>query len=266
MGEIINSLPWVVSTLLIVALSSTVYGFLVVFIRNRVDSTLLKKNHDVAGFAFSVVGIVYSVLLGFIVVSAQTRYDELGQTLNQEASILADLYRDSVSFPDPTRDEIRSRILEYVHYVVEQEWELLSKGKITAEMQNKATNIWNVFYSFTPATEKERIWYSESINKLNEFTSARLKRQLNFNHHIGRMMWLLLLSGAGITICFMFFFYVESLPIHILMIAGLSSYLNFMLYLVYCLDHVFQGPIAIKPEVFHHLLEVFQIWNQSLMP
>lgn len=113
-----------------------------------------------------------------------------------------------------------------------------------------------------PNTEKENIWYAEAIKKMNEFATARLKRQLNFNQHIGSMMWVLLLALAAITIGFIFFFTVDSLYAHMLLIATLSCYINFLLFLIYCLDRIFNGPLSLKPEALLDLLNVFKVWAQ----
>ena len=263
MFEFINSINWVVSACTIALISSAFYICLLVLVRKVITPETFRRHHDVAGYSFSVIGVLYSVLLGFIVVSAQNRYDSVAQTINEEASYLADVYRDSVVFPTSDRDAIRLGIVDYINYVVEEEWRLLAKKRISSETQKTATALWNVVYSITPATEKENTWYGEMIRKMNDFTSARLQRQLNFNQHIGPMMWVLLLSGAAITIFFIFFFSIENLYVHMIIIAVLSTYINFMLYLIYCLDHIFDGPIALRPDTLNNLLEVFNIWSQK---
>lgn len=77
MIELMSTLGWALSSLIIVACSAIFYSTLLLFVRKKVAPEVLKKHHDVAGFAFSVIGILYSVLLGFVVVNAQNRYDPL---------------------------------------------------------------------------------------------------------------------------------------------------------------------------------------------
>jgi hypothetical protein len=259
----INSLNWIAAASIITVLSSAFYISLLILVRKHFNPEKFKKQHDVAGYSFSVIGVLYSVLLGFIVVSAQGRFDSVSNTLSEEATALADVYRDSVIFPSAERNAIRAAIVDYIHYVTHEEWKLLSAKQISPEMQRSATAIWNVIYCLTPASEKENTWYAQIINKMNDFTTARLKRQLSFNQHISPMMWVLLLSGALITICFILFFSMESFYAHMIIIAVISTYINFMLYLIYCLDHIFDGPIALRPDTLNNLLEVFKIWNQN---
>lgn len=263
MFEFINSLNWVVAAVLITVASSAFYIALLLIVRGKFPLEKIERHHEVAGFSFSVIGVLYSVLLGFIVVSAQNRYDSVSQTISEEASALAGVYRDSVVFPIEAKNGIRESIVAYINYVIDEEWSLLARKRISSQTQATASAIWDHFYSMTPTSDKENTWYSEAIGKMNEFTSARIKRQLNFSQHISPMMWVLLLSGAGITICFMFFFAMKNIYVHMIIISVLSSYINFMLYLVYCLDHVFDGPIALEPQALENLLQVFKIWDHS---
>ncbi len=263
MIELTSALGWALSSLIVVACSAIFYSTLLFFARRKVNPEVLKRHHDVAGFAFSVIGILYSVLLGFVVVNAQNRYDSLLQTVNEEADCLGCLYRDSGLFSPPERDGIRGAIVDYIKYATDEEWSALSRARKIPSLRKSATkDLWSQIYSVMPTTEKENIWYAEAIKKMNEFATARLKRQLNFNQHISPMMWALLLVGAAITIGFIFFFSMDSLYAHMLLIATLSGYINFLLFLIYCLDHIFNGPLGLKPETLLDLLNVFKIWTQ----
>ena len=48
----------------------------------------------------------------------------------------------------------------------------------------------------------------------------------------------------------------------LLMTGLLAGYLSFMLYLVFSLDHIFQGPEGIKPEAFEQVLTIFDRWDK----
>jgi high-affinity Fe2+/Pb2+ permease len=45
------------------------------FIQRRFKSEVLRKHNDVAGFVFTAAGVIYAVVLGFVVVVVWEKYD-----------------------------------------------------------------------------------------------------------------------------------------------------------------------------------------------
>ena len=262
MNFLLNSPSWILSSSIIVTLSVVFWGAILWIIRKKIPIEKLKKNHDVAGFTFSIIGILYSVILGYIVVSVHERYNVAIETLHTEATIVADLYRDAAFFPSDSRDRIRTNLRQYVRYVVDEEWNLPKEKKMHIEAQKILKDLWDSYYNVRLENEKQKIWYEESISKLDSLLTARLEREFNSWEHLGSMMWSLLLSGGVITIGFMFFFGLDSFRSQMLMTALLAGYLAFILYLVFSLDHVFQGPQGVRPVVLEQLSDLFDRWDR----
>src|SRR5271155_65772 len=97
--ELFNSLSWVYSSLLVVVPSILISIFALWIVRKFVPAAALRKHHDVAGFTFSIIGVLYSVILGFTVINVQGRYNEAAESIHTEAIMVADLYRDAEYFP-----------------------------------------------------------------------------------------------------------------------------------------------------------------------
>lgn len=262
MNFLFDTPSWVVSSLLVVIPSILLVLIILWLLRKWHPAELFKEIHDVAGFTFGIIGILYSVVLGFTVVNAQTRYNEVLQTIHTEAITVANLYRDAAFFPTDSREAIRSSLRQYVDYVVKKEWWLPAEKNIRIETQNVMEKIYRSYYNVPLVDEKIKIWYTESISKLDEFMNARLSRQFNSWEHLGNMMWTLLILGGLITIGFMFFFGLK-LRAHMLMTALLTGYVSFMLYLVYSLDNVFKGPEGIKPIALEQVIDLFDRWDSA---
>lgn len=216
-----------------------------------------------AGFTFGIIGVLYSVILGFTVINAQNRYNDVVQNIHTEAVVVADLYRDAAFFPEAGRDAIRKSLRNYVDYVVKVEWWLPVEKNVPIKTQRVMEEIWKSYYSVDLQNEKMNIWYNESIGKLNVFMNARLSRQFNSWEHLGDMMWSILIIGGLVTICFMFFFGLENIRTHMLMTALLAGYLSFILFLVFSLDHVFKGPQGVKPTALEQVATLFDEWDNE---
>lgn len=263
MDLIFNSPSWILSSILIVAPAILISLFLVWIIRKKISHEKLRKNHDVAGFTFGIIGVLYSVILGFTVISVQERYNNAEETMHIEATMLGNLYRDADFFPAVNQSAIRTSLRQYTNYVIKEEWFLPKTKNRRIRAENYLHQIWNSYTSIDLTTDKIKIWYEESIKKLDKFMNARLDREFSSWEHLGSMMWSLLISGALITICFMFFFGLENVLTQMVMTALLAGYLSFILYLVFSLDHVFNGPNRIKPVALEQTLLLFDQWDQQ---
>jgi len=257
MSFLLESPSWILASLFVVIPSVLICLCMLWAVRKWIPAEELRENHDVAGFTFGIIGVLYSVILGFTVVNVQNRYNDVLQTIHIEAVALADLYRDAASFSPANQNAIRTSLRNYVDYVVKQEWELPTKKGLHMDTEGAVETIWTSYHNIELRDEKMNIWYTESLSKLNNFMSARLSRQFSSWEHLGNMMWSILIIGGLITICFMFFFGLEKLRTQMIMTALLAGYISFMLYLVYSLDHVFKGPEGIKPVAFEQVVTLF---------
>ena len=266
MWFLLHSPSWILSSLLVVIPAIVLFLTVLLVIRRKVSVERLKKHHDVAGFTFSMIGILYSVILGFTVVKAQERYNGVEKTALTEAFMLADLYRDAAFFPSINRDLIRSQLRQYIHYVTTEEWWLPPQKSVSLKSRHVVEQLWESYYDVDIEDKKTGIWYKESISKLNDFMNANLARQFSSRDHLGGIMWTLLIVGGVITVCFMFFFGLESLGIQMIMTGLLAGYLSFILFLVYTLDNVFKEPAAIKPTSLEQVGILFDRWDEEAKP
>ncbi len=68
-----GSFNWVFPAFLIVAPITVATLTLLWIIRKSVPKEIIRKHHDVAGYLFSIIGILYSVILGYTVINDSTK-------------------------------------------------------------------------------------------------------------------------------------------------------------------------------------------------
>ena len=129
-----------------------------------------------------------------------------------------------------------------------------------SEGGNYVTDIWNAYYAYTPTTDKERIWYSESLDKLSAFSNARMTRIFNAQNSVGASRWALLLFGGIILIAIPCFFRVEYLVYKLILTLFLANLVAFMLFITHSLDHPFSGQQKIDSFPYEYALEVTKSW------
>lgn len=252
-----ESFSWIfTSSLIIIPITVLILAILWV-VRKNVSTAALRKHHDVAGYIFSIIGVLYSVILGFTVINVQDRYNNAVETVYTEATIMTDLYRDAVYFDKESLSVIRSNLRKYAEYVIQKEWNRPSDQSRRMRADSILQELWKSYEGIDLKNERVKIWYRHAITKLDSLMNARLSREFYSWQKLSPMMWTILILGAIITICFMFFFSLENLRLQMLMTSLLTIYLTFMLYLVFSLDHVFEGTARVTPRAFHESLTIF---------
>ena len=218
------------------------------WIRKKVSIEALRKHHDVVGYTFSIVGVLYSVILGFTVVNVQEHYNKAEETVRTEATMIADLYRDASYFDDLSCMTIRTNLRVYLQYVLNEEWALPYDQIRRERADTILQNLWRSYEGIDLGSEKTKIWYGQMISKLDRLMDARLAREFSSWEHLSSMMWAILIVGAFVVVCFMFFFGLENFRVQVLITVFLTGYLTFILYLVYSLDYAFHGPMKITTQ------------------
>ncbi len=176
-----------------------------VLARRWVSVEVLKHNNEVAGFIYGVIGVLYAVLLGFTAIIVWEQFDKAQAGVDQEANELADLYRDAQDFPDDTRKELETQLRAYARLVVEKEWPAMAERASSPETWEMYNQLWRTYHRFQPQNDHERIWYAQSLTRLNQLGDQRRLRLLSSQSKgIPVVMWVALLGAGGITIGFSF--------------------------------------------------------------
>jgi hypothetical protein len=228
-------------------------------VRRWVTVEVLERHNDVAGFIYAVIGVLYAVLLGFTAIIVWERFDEAQTNVEKEANELGDLFRNAQAFAaENFREELETNLRSYVRIVVENEWPAMAKGKSSADAWDAYNRLWQTYYRFSPQDENERIWYSQSLTRLNQLGDQRRLRLLSSQSEgVPAVMWVVLLGAGAITIGFSFLFGTKNTIAQAVMTAGLAMTIALVLLSIFALEKPFGGITRIEPEAFNQAKEIF---------
>ncbi|HEY1861066.1 MAG TPA: hypothetical protein VGG61_11960, partial [Gemmataceae bacterium] len=82
----------------------------------------LSEHHEVPGFIMGVVGVLYSVVLGFLVGTVWTSFAGAQQTTDLEAGYIADAFNFAGQIQPPQDRELQRIIARYALAVRDQNW------------------------------------------------------------------------------------------------------------------------------------------------
>jgi hypothetical protein len=230
-------------------------------VRKVYGHTVMAKHNDVAGFIYAVIGVIYAVLLAFVVIVEWDMFRDAESKVQDEVQCMASVLRDAQVFDEPQRSLIMKEIVNYADIVINEEWALMAKEQRSEKAVKSIRRIFALVAEIKPANENQKIWYQEIVTRLNNFYNARNQRVQAAKDGIPAFMWSVMIIGAVITIGFSFLFGTENLWAHSLMVASLAGVITLVLLLIVALDHPYAGIIIVTPEAFLDQLARFRVYE-----
>jgi hypothetical protein len=246
--------PTLILGLFIVGLFAGVSVLGLLFVRSFIPHQRLKPHNDVAGAIFAALGAIYAVLLAFVVVTVWEGFDRTNLNVEKEAAYLSDLYRDAQVLSPEFRGSIRTLVREYAAAVSDEEWLAIARGSESAKVKEVLKKLWQVYGVYSPKTEAEKIFFEESVRKLNDLAELHSMRLVDAKTGVHPLLWAVLIIGGLVTVSFTFFFGSENLKAQILMATLLAALIGLILFTVLLLDFPFTGDVHISKEPFKQLL------------
>jgi len=222
-------------------------------VRKAVSAGTLKSNHEVAGYLLSVVGTLYSVLLGLIVVDTQAKYQEARAMSQQEADSCLDMFHLAYGMPMKERIELHTKLMEYLDVLVEQEWNShTTEGSFQDFAKKPFREVWWSLTDFEPQTNKEQSVYEQLLDEMQKLSDGRRYRMQISKQGLPPVMWGVLISGAALTVFFTYLFEVENEKAQILMTALVALSLALNILLVALFNNPYKGYMRIQSYPFEY--------------
>ncbi|MFA6213048.1 MAG: hypothetical protein WCT03_20240 [Candidatus Obscuribacterales bacterium] len=226
----------------------SVLGLLVV--RKFFDLEKLESCHEVGGYLLSVVGTMYAVLLGLIVVDAMTKFQTAREIVEQEANSLADVFLLANSMPPEKCRKVQIVCNEYVKEILEVEWPAMAEGKISKTARKAIVELMKEVMSFEPVTENQKAIYPIAVQEACQVWDFRRARTNMAQHGIPAVEWIVLVIGAVVTIVFTYFFGLSNAKAQMAMTGMVSLLISLNMYLVILFGTPFSGDLQVSPDAF----------------
>jgi Protein of unknown function (DUF4239) len=204
---------------------------------------------------FTLAGVLYAVLVAFVVVVVWEQFDQAQKDTETEAAAISDLLRDSAGLPAAVRPGIQQSLIAYTNDVVNDEFPRMRHGEAIEQQSEHLTRVWQSFLQVQPETQSEISFYRESISRLDELGGARKTRISSSQSAIPGELWVLLLGGAVVMLIFTYMFATSDVVLHGVLIALAGALLAFVLYLIFAMEHPFVGSISVSPDPYVHVLD-----------
>lgn len=230
---------------------------IMLFIRRRLDITQLHGHHDVADPLLSVVGTLFSVLLGFLVAGSMTRFDEARMNLQEEAGAVGHVFRLAEGLGPETQTKLQRTCLTYVDAVLDEEWEAMEQKRSAPSAWAAYGELWHTTVNFQPKNDGQSDVHQEILEAMRDVGNFRIKRFAVMVTQLPIGMWVVVFVGAIATILMTYFFEVKSERAQILMTALVTTVMALNIFLLANYDYPFSGDVHVSPRAFELQQELF---------
>ena len=233
--------------LLIVAAVGLVAALAHAIVHRSVKPENLIKHNDVAGFVFSVIGVLYAVVLGFVVVVVWEKFDAANDHVQVEAAAASDLYR-TVGGLDPAFGaKVRQQLEAYAHHEIDVEWPLMARNALPhAGLASGLEGILHEVTHYQPKSASQIDVHQLALADAERLLDARRQRISDTEPSVPELLWFALISGAAATLGFSYLFGVENRRAQLVMTAILAGVIAILFVVVHEFDSPFSGTVGVS--------------------
>jgi hypothetical protein len=223
-------------------------------LQRRLRSELLRRHNDVAGYLFSAVGVLYAVVLGFVVVVVWQKYDNAVANVENEVDAVGNLYHVVDAFPPGARAVIRNGLVNYAKIVVFVEWPAMARDQDVPSLASRQLEtITYAVNTFSPSGFKEFAAQQAAIANEQRLMDARRARLISTVPAVPSILWFALGTGAIAMLSFCYIFGVENRPAQLMMTAILVGLIGILFVVIEEFSTPFSGSVSISNDGWVYL-------------
>jgi len=175
-----------------------------------------------------------------------------------EANELAGVYFLAARFPEPDRERVQELARSYARTVVEEEWPLMERGETSERASSLLRELRFSLQNVDVNTGAAQVLYDQGLTRVHEVSDARRLRLLEVNQGLPVVLWVVLIGGGVVTVCFTYLFGLKNNWAHVLMVAALTLVICGILFTIATLEYPFAGQAEVRPYAFEEVLRSFQ--------
>ncbi|MFD5466083.1 hypothetical protein ACFWIQ_25100 [Kitasatospora sp. NPDC127059] len=195
--------------------------------------------------------MLYALVLGVALVSAWEAKDDANTDISAEAGALQQTYLLADGLPPADAQRARSATMTYAAYVRGEERPLMEQREpLGARGWVLLHDVQNAWGSFEPTSSAQLQLDQPAFGQISAAYQARHGREADGRRGMSGVLGFGLIAGGALTLGLMFLFGIERNRTHLVLAAGFTSLIAFMVVLIYALNSPFGGPLGLSPVLF----------------
>jgi uncharacterized integral membrane protein len=141
---------------------------------------------------------------------------------------------------------------------VEEEWPMMEQGKTSSRASSLLSELRLSVQNLDTPTEADLVLYDQALTRFHDLANARRLRLVAATEGLPAILWVILIGGGVVTVCFTYLFGLKNNWAHVLMVAALTLVICGILFTITTLEYPFAGQAEISPYAFEEALRSFQ--------
>jgi hypothetical protein len=238
--------------------ASMAVSMFVVAVLNRLWPISSRKLvNDVTGWQLGILGTTYGVILGFMLFTVWNDFREAEVNTNLEASSLLTVSRIGLGLPSPDREAIHGLGLKYAEAAIYEEWPAMQVQKDSSASERVAGDMWKVLAEMK--SEGAGSMRADHLaTALKDLSERRNLREEEFRERLPKILWMLLVVGAGVTVGSACLLGNDNKWLHYCQVLALTFVVAVALAAIADLARPFEGAVSVSPVAFERALALMR--------
>lgn len=203
---------------------------------------------DVAAWSafFSVFGIAYAIVAGFLLVTVLTKYSDLSQVIENELNAI-ETVRDFLTYLNSNNNEvkinIKSALSQYTSSLLNKEWSEMSDPHepMDSDTSDELYEIMRKSKNISVDTDKDGVVFTAIIENISDITKLRTRRIALANERLPPRLKILMIFMSIVLIAAFLLLGVQNIYTHVAILVSLSISIHLLYMIIEDLDHPFYG-------------------------
>ena len=248
------NLPTSVSVFIIIVIATGISTILYYAVHPFWERELCEDTKKTAEVVAIRLGVVYAVVIGMMFANVRIEHFQMIEAIESEASALIRLYEAIEREGDDETKAIRSDIVEYVRFVVEEQWPALRetqahpKNHVVEGGGLKLKPVWDY------VIKKEKETGNQNFRRLlDQVEHYHIMSGFDRKGNLLPLFWYIAIFGNFATLVTL---YISPPTFRRCVLVSLySSMVCIVLLGIYILSHPYSAAAGVEPSIFNWLLD-----------
>lgn len=218
------------------------------WVRSHADK--YPDQNDLVSYYLGASGVIYGIALGLVAAGVWGNFQGLSAQVDEEAAIVATLYQDMSTYPQPQRQDFQRALTNYTQTVIHQDWPDHRRG-ITPRASGRVLHQFKLaFFDFAPTTSRLKLIHEQALTQFNDLAKTRRLRLRGNQDNLPLILWWVIILGTAINLAISWFFVTKHQTYQLLLTVLLALLLGSLLFLIAAMDNPFRGDFSVDPGAF----------------
>jgi hypothetical protein len=152
---------------------------------------------------------------------------------------------------------VRAALTSYATSAVADDWPAMENGGESPKTLDALNMLYGAVLAVPAPDERSAVLFEGLLSQLNVITESRRIRLHLAEGVVPNVIWLVLFTGAFMTLGFTFFFGLRNAVVQLLMTGMLAIVIFLALFVAVIIDHPFTGTVRVSPDALELVVNDF---------